>query len=140
MSNYYSNNLCNQSDSTKYAITGNNVLPLYSKIDTSSTGCRSTNSVQQRQPIMTPIPPIGEQTPITLQSREYVAGFLRTQLGKKMRVEFLLGNGPLVDQTGELVGVGASYILLFSEDTGDTIMCDLYSIKFVTIYGQRVSG
>ena len=52
------------------------------------------------------------------------------------RVEFLIGtNGPLVDRIGTLLEVGASYIVLRLYMTNDIIICDLYSIKFVTVYG-----
>lgn len=75
------------------------------------------------------------QTPTTVESPYYTAGFLRNFIGKTMRVEFLIGtSGALVDRTGELVEVGASYIVLKPSFTDDLIMCDLYAIKFVTIY------
>lgn len=140
MNNYYSNDLYKPISTMKYAIDGDNITPMHSKTEATPSGCRAISPPQSQLPIMSPIVPPGEQTPITLQSKDYVAGFLKGQIGKRMKVEFLLGSGPLVDQTGELISVGASYILLYSESTGDTIMCDLYSIKFVTIYGQRVIG
>ena len=79
--------------------------------------------------------PIGPDMPPTLESNLYLPGFLRTQIGKNMRVEFLIGSsGPLVDRIGVLIEVGVSYILLRPIETDDTLMCDMYSIKFVTIY------
>ena len=81
-----------------------------------------------------PATPISELPPTTVQSTMYIPGFLRTQIGKKMRVEFQFGGGPLVDRTGTLVAVGASYILLrLLDDSGNTVLCDIYSIKFITI-------
>ena len=78
----------------------------------------------------------GVNTPTTVESPYYTAGFLRNFLGKNMRVEFLIGtSGALVDRVGVLVEVGASYIVLRPYLTDDLLMCDLYSIKFVTIYG-----
>jgi len=78
--------------------------------------------------------PPGEQVPQTVQSTLYIPGFLRTQTGRRMRVEFLIGtNGPLIDRTGTLLAVGASYILIRPIDSDDIMLCDLYSIKFVTI-------
>jgi hypothetical protein len=50
-----------------------------------------------------------------------------------MRVEFLLGTNLLTDRTGTLVAVGASYIVLRLVDSDDLMMCDIFSIKFVTI-------
>ena len=71
--------------------------------------------------------------PQTWLSTLYTAGFLKTQIGKKVRVDFLIGTNIVTDRTGTLVGVGASYILLRIEETGEIIMGDLYSIKFVTV-------
>lgn len=87
-------------------------------------------------PVTAAVPlPQGEQTPQTLQSILFTPGYLRTQIGKRMRVEFLIGtNGPLVDRIGTLVGVGASYILLRPVESDDILLCDIYSIRFVTIY------
>lgn len=73
------------------------------------------------------------QVPVTVESTLYTPGFLRTQIGRKVRVEFLLGTNLLTDRTGTLVAVGASYIILRMIDADDLIMCDIYSIKFVTI-------
>lgn len=81
----------------------------------------------------TPAYPIGEQIPATVKSTLFTPGFLRTQIGKRMRVEFLIGTGTLIDRTGTLLNVGASYILLQMVDSDDIMMCDIYSIKFVTI-------
>ena len=80
--------------------------------------------------------PLTSATPTTVQSPYYTAGFLSNFLGRNMRVEFLIGtSGALVDRVGVLMEVGASYIVLQPYLTDDLLMCDLYSIKFVTIYG-----
>lgn len=84
----------------------------------------------------TMLPPPGAETPSTVQSPYYTAGFLRNFVGCNMRVEFLIGtSGALVDRIGVLTEVGASYIVLQPIQTDDLLMCDLYSIRFVTIYG-----
>lgn len=71
--------------------------------------------------------------PETLTNPIYTPGFLRTQIGKLMRIEFLIGTNNLVDRIGILQEVGASYILLRSFENDSLIYCDLYSIKFITI-------
>ena len=77
--------------------------------------------------------PLG-RTPQTVSDIYFTPGFLRTQIGNKIRVDFLIGsNAPLVDRTGILEYVGASYILLAQDNSDDLVMCDLYAIKFVTI-------
>ena len=75
----------------------------------------------------------GNQVPSTVENPFFTPGFLRTQIGRRMRVEFLLGTNLLTDRTGTLVAVGASYIVLRLIDSDDLMMCDIFSIKFVTI-------
>ncbi len=70
--------------------------------------------------------------PEQVTSPLYTAGYLNTQIGKLMKVEFLIGNN-FTDRTGTLVKVGVSYIILRPIDVNGFIMCDIYSIKFVTI-------
>jgi hypothetical protein len=77
--------------------------------------------------------PVGP-TPTTVQSTMFTAGYLKTQIGRKVRVEFLIGVSSMTDRTGTLTGVGASYILIRPEETDDIMLCDLYSIKFVTFF------
>ncbi len=67
-------------------------------------------------------------------SPQYLNQFLVTQIGRKVRAEFLIGTGMLIDKTGVLVEVGANYIILNETATDDYIACDYYSLKFVTIY------
>lgn len=73
--------------------------------------------------------------PETLTQPIYTPGYLRTQIGRLMRVEFLIGN-VTTDRVGVLRDVGASFIILESLDLGSTMLCDLFSIKFVTIIGS----
>ncbi|NLV35384.1 MAG: hypothetical protein GXY17_01750 [Clostridiaceae bacterium] len=73
------------------------------------------------------------QVPVTVENPLFTPGFLRTQIGRRLRVEFLIGTNLLTDRTGTLLGVGASYILLRPIDSDDIMMCDIYSIKFATI-------
>lgn len=57
-----------------------------------------------------PVDPI-DLVPETVQSPLYIPGFLAQNIGKLMRVEFLVGN-QVADRAGRLTAVGASYILL----------------------------
>lgn len=77
-----------------------------------------------------------QMTPQSLASTQYTAGFLRSQIGRRVRVEFLIGTSTMTDRTGILENVGASYILLRDTETGETTMADLYAIKFVTFAPQ----
>jgi hypothetical protein len=73
-----------------------------------------------------------DQLPETLANPIYTPGLLRQLIGKWMRIEFLVG-GNLTDRVGMLVQVGASYIVLQSLEVSSSIICDIYSIKFVTV-------
>ncbi len=74
-----------------------------------------------------------ENWPETLKNPIYTPAFLREQIGKLMRVEFLIGTNNLVDRIGVLEDVGASYILLRSFENDSLVYCDIYAIKFITI-------
>lgn len=88
---------------------------------------------------------INQNSPEILTNPIYTPGFLKQQIGKLMRVEFLIGTNNLVDRIGILQDVGASYILLRSFESDSLIYCDIYSIKFITISttsatAQYISG
>ena len=76
---------------------------------------------------------INQSSPEILTNNIYTPAFLREQIGRLMRVEFLIGTNNLTDRIGVLEDVGASYILLRSVESNNLIYCDIYSIKFVTI-------
>ena len=71
--------------------------------------------------------------PEILTNPIYTPGFLREQIGKLMRIEFLIGTNNRVDRIGFLEDVGASYILLRSFEGDSLIYADIYAIKFITI-------
>ena len=76
---------------------------------------------------------INQNSPEILTNSIYTPAFLREQIEKLMRVEFLIGTNNLVDRIGILEDVGASYILLRSLESDSLVYCDIYSIKFITI-------
>ena len=59
---------------------------------------------------------------------------LRDNIGEYMDVEFLIGTNGLTTRSGQLTNVGVSYIVLYDRSKDRYTICDLYSIKFVTIY------
>ena len=76
---------------------------------------------------------INENSPEILTNNIYTPAFLRENIGKLMRVEFLIGTNTLTDRIGILEDVGASYILLRSLQSNEVTYADIYSIKFITI-------
>lgn len=83
---------------------------------------------------------INSNSPEILTNTIYTPAFLREQIGKLMRVEFLIGTNNLTDRIGILEDVGASYILLRSIESNNLVYCDIYSIKFVTISSAGYGG
>lgn len=81
-----------------------------------------------------PLLPPGYQETITYNNLQYLNGFLRTQIGRRCEVEFLIGSNDMVNRTGKLLAVGLNYILIQDLQTDDVISCDYYSIKFVRFY------
>ncbi len=88
---------------------------------------------QMANPVIT-----NQNSPEILTNNIYTPAFLRQQIGKLVRVEFLIGTNNLVDRIGILQDVGASYILLRSLESNTTTYADIYSIKFVTISNSVV--
>ena len=67
----------------------------------------------------------------------YNQGWLQGQIGKYIRISFLLGTNTFQDRAGILQEVGISFIVIKDANTNDLTMCDIYSIKFVTVYSNQ---
>ena len=80
------------------------------------------------------VPQQNQSMAVTPENLQYLNGFIRTQIGKRVTVEFLVGTNTLTDRTGILVGMGANYILLNEVETDDLLACDFYNIKFIRFY------
>ena len=120
--NYSDMNRCNNN------ITNENEDSIY-------TDNGSPMITNEPQPTPTPAPsPNAQFMPSIQDDILYNQGFLKTQIGKRVKIEFLIGTNMLIDREGTLVGVGISYILIDEVDTNDLIMADMYSIKFVRIF------
>lgn len=65
---------------------------------------------------------------------QFLNGFIRTQIGRYIRVECLVGSNNIEIRAGYLIGVGLNYILLQESVTGNIISVDFWSIKFVYYY------
>lgn len=95
----------------------------------------NTNQRQMNNHVVT-----NANSPEILTNNIYTPAFLRQQIGKLVRVEFLIGTNNLVDRIGILEDVGASYILLRSLESSTTVYADIYSIKFVTISNTQFNN
>ncbi|PAB60628.1 hypothetical protein [Anaeromicrobium sediminis] len=79
-------------------------------------------------------PPQPEPIPLPGADKGYLQNVLNRYIGEQVRVEFLIGTSIIVDKAGTLLEVGINYIILQPPETDDLLICDLYSIKFVTVF------
>ncbi len=84
--------------------------------------------------LLAPITPTTQPMSITADSLQYLNGFIRTQIGRPVKVDFLIGTNTMLDKAGILLGVGVNYILLLESETDDVVACDFYNIKFIKFY------
>ncbi len=123
--------------------------------DNNTTGWQNTGGTSSISGVPSPIPdpgfpenpqfqvpanpllPPGYQEMISYENLQYMNGFLRTQIGKYLRVEQLMSTNQIENRIGYLVGVGLNYILLQQAGTGNISAIDYYSIKYVYVYYQQ---
>lgn len=85
-------------------------------------------------PGLTAINLFNQPAAVNVESLQYLNGFMLTQIGRMVSVEFLIGTSTMMTKNGRLVGVGANYILINEFESDDVIACDFYSIKFIRFY------
>ncbi len=104
---------------------------------TQPTAPRSpSNSTRQTQ--TTPPPPSlpFQQGPPPVMDYQYIAGYLNNNIGSFVRAEFIVGSNQFIDKSGRLLEVGINYFVLEEFASRHRILCDLYSVKFVTFYDE----
>ena len=67
----------------------------------------------------------------------YNQGWLTTQIGKYVKIEFVIGTNMFIDREGILKEVGISYVVIEETGSNDIVMCDIYSIKFVRVFSNQ---
>lgn len=74
-----------------------------------------------------------EQGPPPVFDRYYIPGYLSDNIGKMVRAEFVIGTNQYIDKSGIIREVGVNYFVLRDTFFNVDVMCDLYSVKFVTL-------
>ena len=95
-------------------------------------------TTRQTQPISPTVPstpsvPGNIPGPPPSTEKGYIPNYLASNIGKNVRAEFIIGTTQYVDKTGLLVEVGINYFVLRDVNSRTDTMCDLYSVKFVTV-------
>lgn len=114
-------------------INGNRELQMYEEYLESIENSNSQKDLQYitQEKNMSYIPSDNKNIPESLKNTAYMPAYLSKHLGKLVRVEFLIGN-ELHQRIGILMTVGAGFIVLRFKNNA-TLVCDLKSIRFVTI-------
>lgn len=81
-----------------------------------------------------PMTPNGYDSEIDYDSVQAFNGFLRTQIGRYMRIEQLVGSNNIENRFGFLVGVGTNFIILQEITTGNIMVLDIFSIRLTYVY------
>ncbi len=118
------NNMSTPATSLGYMPMGNNSSMMPNGQSSGSASAETSGLTQMITDFSNPYP-------VTAESIQYLNGFIRTQIGRRIQVQFLMGNAELIEKDGFLLGVGANYILINEIGTNDITACDFYNIKFI---------
>lgn len=72
-------------------------------------------------------------SPIVL-GPQYFQGYLRTLVGRRMKVTFFLGEDISMDLVGQLLFVGAEHFIIREVETDDLTSCDFETLTFVEVF------
>lgn len=62
---------------------------------------------------------------------------LSRNIGYYVICEFLIGTSNLVVRDGTIYSVGNNFITLYQAEEDRYVVCDIYSLKFITFYDSR---
>ncbi len=74
---------------------------------------------------------VNNQNPTTMLAEE-----LQSSIGYYVVCDFLIGTQLLETRDGILNSVGVNFIVLYQPELDRYIVCDLYALKFITIYNS----
>ena len=83
--------------------------------------------------MLSPDMPYMQQGPPPSTEPGFIPAYLTRNIGRNVRAEFVIGNSQYIDKVGKLIEVGINYFVLEDVNSRTHVMCDLYSVKFVTV-------
>lgn len=84
------------------------------------------------------VPPDQDFDTVTYQGS--MQQVLQENVGKYVIVEFLIGTNAMTSRQGLLYYVGAQFLVLYDEFESRFVVCDIFSVKFVTFLDGRTPG
>ncbi|MBE7036272.1 MAG: hypothetical protein E7403_03150 [Ruminococcaceae bacterium] len=115
--------------------TGGRSIPGYFYSPPNSNNGGQPNPAPEENPMNVGNPQTTEEA--------YLGSFqaaLQNNLGYFVVIEFLIGTNGLTEKEGILYAVGNNFVTLYEQETDRYIVCDLFSIKFVTFFRQTPSS
>lgn len=107
--------------------------------DTEADTARNNTGISSSRQLSVPqknnmsyIPRDNMNVPQMLQNSAFMPAFLSKHIGKLIKAESLMGDR-LETKIGVLMNVGAGFIVLRQFRSNNTVICDLYSIKYITV-------
>ena len=73
----------------------------------------------------------GNNNWVNMQPNSNIETFLRTQIGKNVRMQFLIGTNTLIEKSGKLVSVGDDFVVLREAGSDEILVCDFNDAKFI---------
>lgn len=74
------------------------------------------------------------------EDQDTYAEILQANIGTYVLVQFLIGSTSIVEKEGYLFAAGVNFVTIYEPLDDRYVVCDLYSIKFVTIYNTPPIG
>lgn len=133
------NNNSNNVSWSRNRINENTVMPAQNNKYSTQSGVGMQTTVSQEMPFqqtteMTDtMDYMSQQGPPPVMDRLYIPGWLVSNIGRNIRAEFLIGNNTFLDKAGKLIEVGVNYFVIEDFISKAKVMCDLYSVRFVTV-------
>lgn len=85
-----------------------------------------------------------EQIENPQSGREYyldtLAAILQENIGQPVTCEFLVGTNNIVRRDGVLYSAGVNFVTLYQPNEGRYVVCDVFSLRFITFYEPRNGG
>ena len=85
------------------------------------------------------IPMENHNLPQSLKNSAFLPAYLSKYVGKLIRTDSFIGNRT-VTKIGVLKAVGENFIVLKPYRSNDILICDLHSIKYITVANQMSDG
>jgi hypothetical protein len=132
----------NSDMSDQYKITcnsGNNWLKADNNMPSNNTWQNNNNGTTSGNNMGIAVrPPMNQSggtislTPETLTNTSFLPAYLSQYIGHWIRADFFIGES-IEQRVGVLHEVGASYFIIEAIEPQTLIVCDMFSVKFVTI-------